>query len=98
MVVLSRRLVLPDYRLEFYGGVRAYRVVATGVVFGLVGIEITWQHLLYFSCVTLTSVGYGDITPAKFYAQSFAAFEAIIGVVFTAVLFSRLVGLYGSEK
>ena len=62
------------------------------------GAEISWQQLLYFSYVTLTSVGYGDITPTKFYAQSFSVFEAIVGVVFTAVLFSRLVGSYSSQK
>ncbi|MGF1471280.1 MAG: ion channel [Rubrobacteraceae bacterium] len=54
--------------------------------------------LLYFSCIALTSLGYGDITPAKLYAQSFAAFEPIIGVVYTVVLLSRLVGMQETTR
>ena len=45
------------------------------------GAVLDWQQLLYFfSYVTLTSLGYGDILPTGFHAQAFAAFEAI-GVV-----------------
>lgn len=58
----------------------------------------TWQELIYFSYVTLTSLGYGDILPVKYYAQAFAAFEAIIGVLYTVLLLSRLVGMHTSEK
>jgi hypothetical protein len=61
------------------------------------GAELNWQRLLYYSYVTLTTVGYGDITPVKFYAQSFAAFEAITGVLYTVILLSRLVSLYQHE-
>jgi len=43
-------------------------------------------------------VGYGDITPVKFYAQSFASFEAVTGVLFTVILLSRLVSLYVMEQ
>jgi len=62
------------------------------------GGAVEWQSFLYFSYITLTSLGYGDITPAKFYAQAFASFEAIIGVVYTVVLLSRLVGMHEVEK
>ena len=48
-----------------------------------------WQQLLYFSYITLTSVGYGDILPTGFHAQAFAAFEAIVGVLYTVILLSR---------
>lgn len=62
------------------------------------GAELGWQQLLYYSYVTLTTLGYGDITPIKFYAQSFAAIEAITGVLYIAILLSRLVGLYEVER
>jgi hypothetical protein len=62
------------------------------------GAPINWQQLFYFSYVTLTTVGYGDITPQGFYAQSFAIFEAVIGVLYTVILLSRLVGLQSSGK
>lgn len=61
------------------------------------GAPIGWQQLVYYSFVTLTTVGYGDITPFGFYAQSFAAFEAVIGVLYTVILLSRLVGLHASR-
>lgn len=61
------------------------------------GAAVDWQQMVYFSYVTLTTVGYGDITPVGFYAQSFAAFEAIGGTLYTVMLLSRLVGLHASR-
>lgn len=61
------------------------------------GAPIGWQQMLYFSYVTLTTVGYGDITPVGFYAQSIASFEAISGTLYTVILLSRLVGLHASR-
>ena len=58
---------------------------------------IDWQQMVYFSYVTLTTLGYGDITPVGFYAQSFVAFEAIGGTLYTVILLSRLVGLHASR-
>lgn len=47
---------------------------------------------IYFSFVTLATLGYGDITPVTPVAQSFAYSEAVTGVIYIAVLISRLVG------
>ena len=60
------------------------------------GAMLDWQQFLYFSYVTLTSLGYGDILPTGFHAQAFAAFEAIVGVLYTVILLSRLVGMHTS--
>jgi hypothetical protein len=60
------------------------------------GADVQWQQLLYYSYVTLTTLGYGDIVPIGFYAQAFAAFEAIIGTLYTVILLSRLVGMHAS--
>jgi len=49
--------------------------------------------LLYYSFVTLTTVGYGDITPLIPFARSLAIAEALIGQLFPAVLIARLVSL-----
>lgn len=62
------------------------------------GAPIGWQQLLYFSYVTMTTVGYGDITPVGFYAQSVASFEAIGGTLYSVLLLSRLVGLHASRN
>jgi len=61
------------------------------------GTTLDWQQLLYFSYATLTTLGYGDITPKGFYAQAFAAFEAVVGVLYTVILLARLVGLHASR-
>ncbi|NIO15624.1 MAG: hypothetical protein GTN70_01255 [Deltaproteobacteria bacterium] len=49
---------------------------------------------VYYSYITLTTLGYGDITPATRAARSFASLEAIVGQMYLAVLVARLVGLH----
>lgn len=57
------------------------------------------RDAVYFSFVTLTTVGYVDITPISEGARSFAIVEAILGQIFLAVLIGRLVTLSGiSDK
>jgi ion channel len=60
----------------------------------LSGIEKDPAALVYFSFVTLSTVGYGDITPLSPPARAFAFMEAIIGQIYLAVLVARLVGLH----
>jgi len=48
--------------------------------------------LTYFSFVTLTTLGYGDISPISPIARSVAILEALTGTLFLAVLISRLIG------
>ena len=52
----------------------------------------------YFSFITLSTVGYGDITPVSRIARWLAAMEAMIGLLYVAVLIARLVALYSSPK
>ncbi len=47
----------------------------------------------YFSFVTLTTLGYGDISPISSQARSLSVLEAFIGQIYLAVLIARLVGL-----
>jgi hypothetical protein len=49
---------------------------------------------LYFSMVTLTSVGYGGIAPLNPYVRMVAAFESMSGIFFIAVVVARLVSSY----
>lgn len=49
---------------------------------------------IYFSFVTLTTLGYGDIVPATPPAHSLAVCEAVVGQLYLTVLVARLVGLY----
>src|SRR5438105_9485886 len=50
-------------------------------------------RLLYFSLVTLTTTGYGDIVPLPSVSRSLATLEAVIGQLFPATLLARLVTL-----
>ena len=52
----------------------------------------------YFSFVTLSTVGYGDITPVSRFARWLAAMEAMTGLLYVAVLIARLVSLYSAPK
>lgn len=49
-------------------------------------------QLIYFSFVTLTTVGYGDVHPVNPVAQSLAVTEALVGQLYIAILISSLVG------
>lgn len=60
------------------------------------GAAINWQQMVYYSYVTLTTLGYGDITPQGPFAQSIVSFEAVLGVLYTVILLSRLVGMQQS--
>ena len=50
-------------------------------------------RLTYFSFVTLTTVGYGDILPASLVTRSLANFEGLMGTLFPAILIARLVSM-----
>jgi hypothetical protein len=52
----------------------------------------------YFSFITLSTVGYGDITPVSRMARWLAAMEAMTGLLYVAVLIARLVALYSTPK
>ena len=53
---------------------------------------------LYFSIITLTTVGYGDITPVAKVARLLAATEAMTGLLYVAVLIARLVAIHSSRN
>ncbi len=58
--------------------------------------EAPWNALLYFSFVTLTTLGYGDILPVSSLARAWAGVEAMTGTVYLAVLVAHLVGRFKS--
>jgi hypothetical protein len=56
------------------------------------------HRLAYFSFVTLTTVGYGDITPIHPVARALATAEAFVGQLYPAILIGRLVSLQISAR
>lgn len=62
------------------------------------GVEAAnWQQsfsrVAYYSFVTLTTLGYGDILPTNHVAEFFVYLEAIIGVFYMAIIVSSLISL-----
>jgi hypothetical protein len=64
----------------------------------LEGQGATISHFTYYSFVTLTTLGYGDITPLTTPARSLAVLEAITGQLYIAIMIAGLVGVYISQS
>ena len=54
----------------------------------------TVADFVYFSFVVLTTLGFGDFTPATDAGKAMVSFEALLGQIFLVTVVSRLVGLY----
>lgn len=58
---------------------------------GREGDVTDWQQFVYYSYVTLNTVGFGDIRPVGNWARSLSNLEAMTGVLYVAILISQLV-------
>lgn len=57
-----------------------------------------FRSLIYFSFVTLTTLGYGDIHPLSSPARALAVAEAVIGQLYLTILIARLIGMHISQR
>lgn len=57
----------------------------------------TYQYL-YFSFVTITTLGYGDVAPLTQKASSLVILEAVIGQMYLVIIVAWLVGMYVSRR
>lgn len=62
---------------------------------GPAGYELVFQ---YYSFVTITTLGYGDITPVSDVAKALSVLEAVIGQLYLVVAVAWLVGMHMSVK
>ncbi|MBK9602666.1 MAG: two pore domain potassium channel family protein [Anaerolineales bacterium] len=62
------------------------------------GVAPQWQQLVYFSFVTLATLGYGDVLPLNAWARSLATVEGMLGVLYIALIMGRLIGVYSQER
>ena len=62
------------------------------------GTPVQWQQFVYYSLITLSTAGYGDILPASMLARMLAGLEVTIGVLYIAILVARLVSLYDVQR
>ena len=79
------------FAYQFFDHVNADAFENTGL---LAGSSIqAFEGFLYFSFVTMTTLGFGDITPHTPQAGAFVTAQAIIGQMYLAVLVARLVSM-----
>jgi hypothetical protein len=94
------------YLLLAFGFARAYvammawspdsfHLTAEASALGPQGVE---AQLVYYSLVTLATVGYGDILPVSEAARTLAVIEATVGQFYVAVIVAVFVGMYASER
>lgn len=62
------------------------------------GMDSELSHFSYFSFVTLTTLGYGDIAPLTATARSLSLLEAITGQLYIAILIARLMGIHIAQS
>ena len=97
-------------RDQIYAGISVYLMLgfAFGCIYYLVGmldpncfavnsakLDSRDPDLMYFSFVTLATLGYGDITPVAKVSRALAELEALAGMLYMAVFMARLVSLAG---
>ena len=68
-------------------------LLAAGAFSSTVPAEAERGRFIYFSFVTLSTLGYGDVTPVHPVARSLAVAEALTGQLYPAILLARLVSL-----
>ena len=56
------------------------------------------SELLYFSLVTLSTIGYGDIVPLSGEVRMLAALEGVTGVLYVAITVALLVSSYKAQN
>ena len=66
-------------------------VVAGGAIFYHLVEKLSWLNAVYFCVITLTTVGYGDITPKTDAGKVFTIFYVLVGVGIIATLANLLV-------
>ena len=78
----------------FYFGLESLQPGSINMEPGTSPTEGLASYCIYFSYVTLTTLGYGDFSPLSAGARALAMVEALIGQLFIAVLVARLVGMH----
>ena len=104
--VLQANRITPD---QIYAGISVYLMLgfAFGCIYFLISILLPGSFsvnvaalnnsgatdLMYFSFVTLATLGYGDITPVARFARALTQLEALAGSLYMAVFMARLVSM-----
>jgi hypothetical protein len=77
----------------FYTILEKIRPGSFGAASGGAERLVEMPELFYYSFVTLTTLGYGDITPLNPYSRTVSILESVTGIIYVAVLIAWLVGI-----
>ncbi len=88
--------------VKYMGGIISFATIYNGLQYLFQGKAFIISHpssipyfdLLYFSLVTITTVGYGDIQPALWFSKLFVSSEILFGVGFALLLITMLISVY----
>ena len=72
--------------------------IGVGTVFYRYVEELSWTDSWYFTVVTLTTVGYGDIAPQTGFGKMFTSFYLLLGVGLIVSMGASLVSVAGEER
>jgi voltage-gated potassium channel Kch len=91
------------HQVLFVGGITGNDIVGAICIYLLLGLIWAMLYALiatavYFSFVTITTLGYGDISPVLPLARFLVYMEAIIGVFYMAILVASLIGVRMSDR
>lgn len=88
--------------IKFVGGIISFATIFNGLQQITQGRAFVISHpsslpyfdLLYYSIVTITTVGYGDIQPSLWFSRAFAIIEILFGIGFVVLFLTMLISIY----
>lgn len=80
-------LVVAAYALIYFVTYKEYKQLSHNIM-----------DALYFSMITITTLGYGDITPASLTAKCFVASEAVVGVIVIGIFLNSIASFYARVR
>src|SRR5215204_4233480 len=101
--IARHRIITPR---TLYGALCVYLLIGLAFSFFYQALDHAVENLHhddrsaygYYSFVTMTTTGYGDIVPTSQEARSLAVFEVVIGQIFLVVIVARVVSMLGRER
>ncbi len=64
----------------------------------LSGVDSDFSTYIYFSMVSVTTVGFGDFVPVNIVSKMLSVFLSTIGILYPAIVIARLISSGGKEK